>query len=763
MVERRPGVETMAEAMAGFAYRAFISHSAADQAAARRILRRMNEFVMPRELRGAQGARLGRILLGQGEQPSAQGANAPVLLERMAQVEWLIVICSISGASSATVDAEIDAFLAARKRDNLIAILVEGEPHNALPLVLRSGELFGVDFRPSGDGEDLGVVRVASRLYDVDFAELRDQYFAGQRARVRNRTVLAGALGAFAATIGAGAIINVVQKHQAISMADRAIDIGAGLLEASDALAVRAQLSPEERREALEAARSRYDTLFKSGLRADALESRRAALLVRLADLYGAAGDAEMQRTQAAAALAVYDKLPKSRRNGLTYARALAAQGAADLAAGRTDEGIAHFTRAAEATRPLVQDQMQGREARALLAEAVRTLGETLLLSGRPADALAHLTEAAPLLAAIVEFSPQDHAARARHVSTLDELAEAQLAAGDREAAKSTIADTIAAARAWAGVEGAGEAARAAVAFAELKLGRTLLEENNPRGALPSLLSSADAMRALVTASPRERRYRNALTLALWSTANAQSELGQSNDVAMDEAITLVRADVARAPRDISLKDQLARMLALRVASLAAQRDVEAVESMWAEIVTLRRGVRTGSPERATQPMQDLAYALEQLGDARIGARKAPEALAAYRESVVWRRRAVDVAPNNVETESALAAMLQKYASTRLAENDRTGAIRSLAEAARRRRAMANAAPANAQLAVTAAETYQRLATVQTPVDRSGARASIEAAVALLERITADNPNNAVYARSLRRAQQRLDALEKPS
>ena len=130
-------------------YKAFISyrHLPLETSAAKKMHRRIEHYIIPKELRKDGEKKLGLVFRDQDELPIASSltANIEQALDRS---EFLIVICSPETAKSQWVLREIDYFLKHHDRDHVLAVLADGRPEEAFPPQMtelrdESGELAG--------------------------------------------------------------------------------------------------------------------------------------------------------------------------------------------------------------------------------------------------------------------------------------------------------------------------------------------------------------------------------------------------------------------------------------------------------------------------------------------------------------------------------------------------------------------------------------------------------------------------------------------
>jgi len=135
----------------GFRYDAFItSHcSNPDVAIAEHLRRDLEKYRAPRSLwkRGAPGRLKGVFLDREGVPSSGElGGDTALALQ---QSRFLIVVCSPRTPGSERVANQIEAFRASGRADKVLALLIEGEPEQSFPSLLREERRVAVEI----DGE----------------------------------------------------------------------------------------------------------------------------------------------------------------------------------------------------------------------------------------------------------------------------------------------------------------------------------------------------------------------------------------------------------------------------------------------------------------------------------------------------------------------------------------------------------------------------------------------------------------------------------
>ncbi|HYE26773.1 MAG TPA: toll/interleukin-1 receptor domain-containing protein [Allosphingosinicella sp.] len=190
----------MAEAGPGDAggYVAFISYSHKDAAVGRWLHRRLEGYRLPRRLAGTEGehgtvpARLTPIFRDRDELPAA-GDLSEKVRAALAISRNLIVVCSPHSAASPWVAKEIATFRDLHPDRPIFTAIVEGEPDQCFPPVLREGgvEPLAADLRKEGDGRRLGLLKLVAGLAGVGLDALVQRDAARRVRRVTYVTAAA--------------------------------------------------------------------------------------------------------------------------------------------------------------------------------------------------------------------------------------------------------------------------------------------------------------------------------------------------------------------------------------------------------------------------------------------------------------------------------------------------------------------------------------------------------------------------------------------
>ncbi len=230
---------------AAYLYDAFISyrHDDIDRRCAKWLHRALETYRVPAKLVRQKGVpeRLGRVFRDEDELPASADLSQEIE-KALAQSRFLIVVCSPRTPQSRWVNEEIQRFRELGRGDQILALLVEGEPSDAFPAALReirpavvedaaaSGDIqevepLAADMR-STRGESrrrsrrMAKLRLLACLLDCRFDDLRQR----EQERLTQRWTIVSAATALLVLVMAGlAAFALAQKQEADNQRSAAV------------------------------------------------------------------------------------------------------------------------------------------------------------------------------------------------------------------------------------------------------------------------------------------------------------------------------------------------------------------------------------------------------------------------------------------------------------------------------------------------------------------------------------------------------------
>lgn len=178
-------------------FKAFVSYSHADQAAAQRLHRKLEAYRLPKHLRAdasqalPSDGRIGAIFRDREDLPAAEDLSESVKAALSAS-EALVVLCSPDAQKSPWVAREIELFREIHPDRPVLAAILRGDPSEAFPEPLTQGrEPLAADLRKEGDGPRLGFLKVVAGIAGVPLDTLINRDAQRRVRRVTAITVAA--------------------------------------------------------------------------------------------------------------------------------------------------------------------------------------------------------------------------------------------------------------------------------------------------------------------------------------------------------------------------------------------------------------------------------------------------------------------------------------------------------------------------------------------------------------------------------------------
>lgn len=174
---------------------AFISYNHKDVKYAKWLQKKLENYKLPAEIHNEfEDSRFIRPVF-RDQTDLNTGVLANVLRDQLEASKYLIVLCSPNSAKSQWVSNEVKTFIEWGRLDNIIPVIVEGQPNcynpdlECFPEYLRQytkehpeSELLGVSLAEVG--KEKAFIRVVSRMLDVSFDTLWKRYERQKRLRI---------------------------------------------------------------------------------------------------------------------------------------------------------------------------------------------------------------------------------------------------------------------------------------------------------------------------------------------------------------------------------------------------------------------------------------------------------------------------------------------------------------------------------------------------------------------------------------------------
>lgn len=522
-------------------YRAFISYSHADEAAAGRLHRALEAYRLPRALIGRDGkhgpvpAKLAPVFRDR-EELSAAGSLAADLQAALKDSLVLLVLCSPNAAKSHWVNEEIKLFKRLHGAERVLALIVDGEPGAAakgrpeaecFPEALRfqvdaegavtttPAEPIAADARKQGDGWRPAFLKLVAGLAGVGLDAIVQR--EAQR-RVRNLTWIAGAAVGLSGVMAFVANFALDQRAAAVKARGQAEDIISYMLtdlkdkvESTGRSDVLQGLSKEVLKY--------YDAQDFKRLNPEAV-GRWNEFLLLAGQVDQTQGNLEVARATyveaAKRSAAQLKRDPQNPKRMYDHAQAVFYLGSIDWQRGERAEAESRMREYLSLAQSMVSMDARNPDYQAELGYAYSNLGTLLLEARRWDEALALFEKSRARNAAFVKAAPHDAKLLNDYAQDYSWIARAHESAGRFLAAREALSNELSIyASILARTKDAGAAGREVTA--RNNLARLYLSEGRVLAAEESFKTAARAGDALIATDPKN---------TFWIRTSAAAQLG---------------------------------------------------------------------------------------------------------------------------------------------------------------------------------------------------------------------------------------------
>ena len=250
-----------------YKYDAFISyrHCELDKFVAEKIHKYLESFKLPKNIRNKKGlkrTKIQRVFRDKEELTITNNLEDPIV-QALRDSEYLIVICSPRTKESVWCSKEIEKFIEFHGRQNILTVLIEGEPGDSFPQELlideeivnergvstihrRNVEPLAADVRAESKSKMCKLIksellRLIAPIFGVNFDDLRQRHRERRVRKIMTVTIAAAALGTIIGTAGVVATLKIKEQNKEIEKNNRIL-----LLNQAKSLAEKSQALLEE-------------------------------------------------------------------------------------------------------------------------------------------------------------------------------------------------------------------------------------------------------------------------------------------------------------------------------------------------------------------------------------------------------------------------------------------------------------------------------------------------------------------------------------
>lgn len=206
-----PELKTAIKGVYEYKFDVFISyrHAELDSAVAGYLQKSLEHYHIPREIQKKCGKKNIRRVFRDEEELGVASDLFSQIEQNLVQSEFLLVICSPRILESKWCMREIETFIKYRGRENVLAVLIEGEPETAFPPILtQEGEPLAADLRGRNVREVLRharqrMPRLVAPLIYCSYDELYQRH---RVYKMRRLLALAGAAAAISMVFGGATV-----------------------------------------------------------------------------------------------------------------------------------------------------------------------------------------------------------------------------------------------------------------------------------------------------------------------------------------------------------------------------------------------------------------------------------------------------------------------------------------------------------------------------------------------------------------------------
>lgn len=705
-------------------YRAFISYSHADAAAADGLHRGLERYRVPRALVGRETARgpvPGRLIpiFRDREELSASTDLTAEIRAALENSQALIVLCSPRAARSRWVNEEILSFKRLGRADRIFAYIIDGEPGSGEPatecfppalkfhlgpdgvLSDSPAEPIAADARETGDGPDNARLKLIAGLLGVGLDALKQREAQARRRRTAIAYALAGIFAVLALASTWFAVVAERQRSRAEGNLQAGIEAANTMIfDIIDATRNLTGMQQSRLAEALRKTEALLDTLADG--QALPAEGRRAmaAAQIALSNALLAAGDSEGSLAAAEKALATSRELhaafPEDPEYGHDVIVALSRAAGALQQRGALAEAEARLMEALQLAEGRVAEMPDSLPRRAAVAGILENLGDIYEADSRENTALEMHRRSLELRREIVAAEPGNDVYAQDFAVSLDRVGDIVMRRGAADEALALYEEGKAINERLAAATPADAKRQHNLAASHTKIGDVRLAEGDAATALQAYDLSLEILTRITSADPGNAAYLLSLSATQERRGDALAALGDMIAAAAAyEACLAQRQQIAAGdPANITILRATAathdKIGDLKMISGDIRGAIEAFETAR----DIREQVRAAQPNRAAD--RELMVSLSKLGGAWLAAGDVQRATAFLAEGLALARALYEADPKDPLAERDLMTALAGRGDALQATGDLKGAGEALSEAleiARRRYAAARDDP----------------------------------------------------------------------
>ena len=454
------------------------------------------------------------------------------------------MLCSPNAAQSHYVNEEIRRFKALGRADNVIPVIVDGEPGDAarecFPPALRfklgpdgtltdeREEPIAADARPQGDGREIAKQKVVAGLLGLGLDEIVHRAERARRRRNRFWAALAGVFLLLAVAASGSAAYAWQQLKTNEEFLNATLKTATEIVNTAVAQAEKYNVPRTATLELLARAEALFDVMARLGRPTPELRYRKALMLIQFARNYAILGDTNKQLARATEAHRLLAGLAAEKPDDTTYQRdlsvayneignVLVAQGNLPEALKAYRDGLAIATRLAEADPDNAEWQRD-------LSVSYNKVGDVLVAQGNLPEALKAFRDSLAIAERLAE-ADSDNAEWQRDLSvSYNKVGDVLVAQGNLPEALKAYREDLAIAERVAKADPSNAGWQRDLSVSYIKIGDVLKAQGNLPAALKAYRDSLAIFERLAKAAPANVRWQVGVLWSNWRLAQHGDE-----------------------------------------------------------------------------------------------------------------------------------------------------------------------------------------------------------------------------------------------
>lgn len=613
-------------------YWAFLSYSHKDSDTADWLHGALERYKVPRTLVGRETG-WGTIpasfspIFRDRHELAASGDLGHTIREALAQSRCLIVLCSPEAAQSRWTNEEILAFKKLQPRGCVLAAITGGEPfasempgreaEECFPPALREkfdsrgrptgrrAEPIAADLRASGDGRQLGLLKIVAGMLGIGLDELvqRDQ----QRRQKRLTYIAAASLAGM--TVTSGLAVFAFDKRDEARDQRREAEGLVGFMLGD----LREKLEPIGKLDALDAVGSRALAYFekqdKSELSDEALAQRSKALTL-MGEIAQTSGDLDGALRRYREAMAgtgeAFNRDPDNGQKIFDHAQNVFWVGYIDYQRGRDNAAIAAFREYKRLADRIVAIDPNRKEWKLEPLYADTNLGIALLKQHKYGEASATFARGLQVIEKLTAAEPGNRDYQDQLSETLAYLAEARESDGALDEALGYRERQMALLERLAAQSAVDAPMKRKMMITHRAIGRLFAQRGDPAQGLAHLQTAVAMANALMQTEPENTNWAERAAVIhfdlsdLQLAVGRQAEAGASARIGCNIANRLLQRDATVVQWRNALRSDCLRLKTLLALSHGAKEEAQSLSSQ-ALAIAREEAVRSPSPDASLQ------------------------------------------------------------------------------------------------------------------------------------------------------------------